>query len=200
MQWARKQTGFTIVELLIVVVVIAILAAITIISYNGIQNRAEASKTTSALNAYIKGLQMYKAEKGVYPTAGGMCLGDQYPPFPNQTIPSCRYSSSPIAVTTSAAARNDLKQYMGQNLPMPSVKHLSASAGLEYIGAHFYGSSYNYTLDGSPVVAIEYYIKGSTCPVGPVYAMDAPTFASPPVERSQAIGGDSRCMLLLPNS
>ena len=35
--------GFTIVELLIVVVVIAILAAITIVSYNGISNRAKSS-------------------------------------------------------------------------------------------------------------------------------------------------------------
>ncbi len=35
-----QSKGFTIVELLIVIVVIAILAAITIVSYNGIQNRA----------------------------------------------------------------------------------------------------------------------------------------------------------------
>ena len=35
-----KNTGFTIVELLIVIVIIGILAAITIVAYNGIQNRA----------------------------------------------------------------------------------------------------------------------------------------------------------------
>ena len=35
-----KSSGFTIVELLIVIVVIAILAAITIVAYNGIQDRA----------------------------------------------------------------------------------------------------------------------------------------------------------------
>lgn len=40
MQRGRKQTGFTIVELLIVIVVIGILAAITIVAYNGIQERA----------------------------------------------------------------------------------------------------------------------------------------------------------------
>ena len=38
-----SKQGFTIVELLIVIVVIAILAAITIVAYNGIQNRAKAS-------------------------------------------------------------------------------------------------------------------------------------------------------------
>ena len=47
MQWARKQTGFTIVELLIVVVVIAILAAITIVSYNGITERSRMSVAQS---------------------------------------------------------------------------------------------------------------------------------------------------------
>lgn len=46
-QWAT-QKGFTIVELLIVIVVIAILAAITIVAYNGIQNRAKASAVQSA--------------------------------------------------------------------------------------------------------------------------------------------------------
>jgi prepilin-type N-terminal cleavage/methylation domain-containing protein len=36
----KNQTGFTIVELLIVIVVIGILAAISVVAYNGIQNRA----------------------------------------------------------------------------------------------------------------------------------------------------------------
>ncbi len=43
----QTKKGFTIVELLIVVVVIAILAAITIVAYNGIQNRAKDSASLS---------------------------------------------------------------------------------------------------------------------------------------------------------
>ena len=44
-----KQTGFTIVELLIVIVVIAILAAMSIVAYNGIQERARESHIASDL-------------------------------------------------------------------------------------------------------------------------------------------------------
>jgi type II secretion system protein G len=63
----RKQTGFTIVELLIVIVVIGILAAITIVSYNGVQGRANDTAIQSDLQAIAKKLELYKADAGVYP-------------------------------------------------------------------------------------------------------------------------------------
>ncbi len=57
--WARnKQLGFTIVELLIVIVVIAILAAITIVSYNGIQERARISTAQSFASQLIRSPDM----------------------------------------------------------------------------------------------------------------------------------------------
>jgi len=64
MQWAQKQKGFTIVELLIVVVVIAILAAITIVAYNGIQNRARTSAMQSELVSAAKKIEVYKQTLG----------------------------------------------------------------------------------------------------------------------------------------
>lgn len=62
----RKQgnRGFTIVELLIVVVVIAILAAITIVAYNGIQNRAKTSALMSDLENNAKQLELAKVQSG----------------------------------------------------------------------------------------------------------------------------------------
>ena len=61
------QKGFTIVELLIVVVVIAILAAITIVSYNGITNRANQSAAKSAASTAQKKIELYNSEVGNYP-------------------------------------------------------------------------------------------------------------------------------------
>lgn len=59
--------GFTIVELLIVVVVIAILAAITIISYNGITSRANASSAASNVETLQKVAEAYNSDAGKYP-------------------------------------------------------------------------------------------------------------------------------------
>lgn len=63
----RGGRGFTIVELLIVVVVIAILAAITIVAYNGIQNRAKISQAVSAMRTNVDAIKAYSATNGALP-------------------------------------------------------------------------------------------------------------------------------------
>lgn len=61
-----KIRGFTIVELLIVVVVIAILATITIIAYNGIQDRAKSAAFTASLDSFEKKVLLQKASSGTF--------------------------------------------------------------------------------------------------------------------------------------
>lgn len=65
-----RNKGFTIVELLIVVVVIAILAAITIVAYNGISNRARVSSVQSDLVNAGKALESRKLQNATeqYPS------------------------------------------------------------------------------------------------------------------------------------
>lgn len=63
----ESKEGFTLVELLIVIVVIAILAAISIVAYNGIQNRARDTIRKNDVAAMIKALEMYKTDNGNYP-------------------------------------------------------------------------------------------------------------------------------------
>lgn len=71
----RQQRGFTIVELLIVIVIIAILAAITIIAYNGLTARANTTSAQSAANNVIKKAAAYNAEIGTFPATSSLMTG-----------------------------------------------------------------------------------------------------------------------------
>ena len=68
----KKLSGFTIVELLIVIVVIAILATISIVAYRGIQERTRAAEVSAGLNQAKKKLELYKVDNGNYPTTGNL--------------------------------------------------------------------------------------------------------------------------------
>ncbi|HPF30937.1 MAG TPA: prepilin-type N-terminal cleavage/methylation domain-containing protein [Candidatus Saccharibacteria bacterium] len=63
----KKRTGFTIVELLVVIVVISVLSIIIFVSYSGIRDRAIASLLVSNLNNVSKSLSLYQVENGTYP-------------------------------------------------------------------------------------------------------------------------------------
>jgi len=70
----RKTTsGFTIVELLIVIVVIGILAAIALVAYNGTQSRARDADRRSDLAAIAKGLKLWYVDHGDYMETGSGC-------------------------------------------------------------------------------------------------------------------------------
>lgn len=63
----KTKSGFTIIELLIVIVVIGILAAITIVAYNGIQSRATETTVQSDLANFSKKVNLFQADNGFYP-------------------------------------------------------------------------------------------------------------------------------------
>jgi prepilin-type N-terminal cleavage/methylation domain-containing protein len=67
----RSERGFTIVELLIVIVVIGILAAITIVAYNGVTARANTTAAKLAANSVLKKAEAYNAELTGYPVTWG---------------------------------------------------------------------------------------------------------------------------------
>jgi prepilin-type N-terminal cleavage/methylation domain-containing protein len=71
----KRQTGFTIVELLIVIVTIGILAAITVVAYNGIQERARVSRANGDLAMLNKAIHTARinADKTLYTITGSNC-------------------------------------------------------------------------------------------------------------------------------
>lgn len=93
----ENKRGFTIVELLIVIVVIAILAAITVVAFNGIRARAIESEKKTKVTAIYKSLINFKTVNGYYPNtsaiggeAGARLLGLQL----KDVEPSDMYSYS----------------------------------------------------------------------------------------------------------
>ncbi|MFZ2836289.1 Type II secretion system protein G precursor [compost metagenome] len=116
------RTGFTIVELLIVIVIIGILAAITIVAYNGVQQRAANSQTTQAMAGWVKALSLYKADNGRWPT-GWQCLGQGYQYGLSGTDTSgtaqCRQTGV-NGYTESATFVTSMRPYINGTLPTPS--------------------------------------------------------------------------------
>lgn len=69
----QSSRGFTIVELLVVIVVVAILATITVVSYSGVQQRARDSQREQDIKTIVQALELYRIKNGRYPA--GKCTG-----------------------------------------------------------------------------------------------------------------------------
>lgn len=120
----RKSFGFTIVELLVVVVVIGILASVAIVAYSGISQRAKDASLSSDLTQAKKQIEAFYAINSVYPTANNctntaateICLKTTtgntltYTPLPTSVSPtsytltgSNAVSATPASLRSSAA-------------------------------------------------------------------------------------------------
>lgn len=64
----KKQKGFTLVELLIVIIIIGILATLVIVTFTGIQAKARDSKRQTDIEAVDTQIEAYYAETGHYPS------------------------------------------------------------------------------------------------------------------------------------
>lgn len=159
----RTEAGFTIVELLIVIVVIAILAAITIVSYNGIASRAQNSQLLGKVDAYTKALQIYKAQNSTYPRVdvaeSGLadygCLGSDasFPPSSPYADKTC-YTSTSLTVKTSPTLMTQLKG-VAAGLPEGVLPPLTSSDNSMSIRGILY-----FTNATTGTASLQYVIKG----------------------------------------
>ena len=66
-----KQKGFTVVELLLVIVVIGILATIAFVSYRGVQAKGRDTERKTEVQAIADGIRLYRLKKGDDVTTAG---------------------------------------------------------------------------------------------------------------------------------
>ncbi len=101
----KKDYGFTIVELLVVIVVVGILAAISIIAYNGINNNAYDTAVKSDLANMAKKIQLDAVERG------SIILGGSAPPTVNSVVfPGFTF---PVSKSAYSTAVNNLSYCVG---------------------------------------------------------------------------------------
>jgi general secretion pathway protein G len=104
----RREGGFTLVELLVVIAMITILAAMAVVQYrNSVQRTQEATLKTN-LFRMRDAIDQYYADKGKYPSSLDTLVSDQYlrripiDPFTNttdswQTVPAEPDPANPSA-------------------------------------------------------------------------------------------------------
>jgi len=150
------KSGFTIVELLIVIVVIAILAAISIVAYNGIQTRAENTKTINAVGQYAKAVSIYQTTSttNTYPDISLACLG-------STTCSQVSDGASTCFGTGGAGYSGSFDTMMTtilNNLPQLSTQRMNC-------GGKNYAGGFYYTQNNGKSGGIYYYLRGNqTCP------------------------------------
>jgi prepilin-type N-terminal cleavage/methylation domain-containing protein len=100
----KKSKGFTIVELLIVIVVIAILATLVIVTFEGIQQKARDSKRQTDVDALASHLAAYYANNGYYPTVTDLQSSTWVSQYMKGFDPSALTDPKGTAISGSAPA------------------------------------------------------------------------------------------------
>lgn len=157
------KSGFTIVELLIVIVVIGILAAITIVSYNGIQTRAQNTQRINELKTWQKIFEAYRAQEGQYPAMadGGYCLGVGF--LQSGGVGKCRDYQSTGSTTYLESDASSL---------MTEIRKVSSTPKPSNIPAN--GTLGPYAQYSSTSIVLNAWIKGGStaCPAGVTQGWD----------------------------
>ena len=112
----KTKSGFTIVELLIVIVVIGILAAITVVAFNGVQTRANTAGALSDLKQVNSAIQLYYVDNGAYPNTSGNWQGinkeaNYIPELTPTYLPSLPQSKMPDRPASSQDAPQTVTAY-----------------------------------------------------------------------------------------
>ena len=110
----KRNQGFTIVELLIVIVVIGILAALVITTYAGIQSKARNAKRQTDIQSLQTQIEAFFSQNGYYPS---------YADLNSSTWRTTNMKSlDPQALIDPSAAQQDPAQNTSPLVTAPAAK------------------------------------------------------------------------------
>lgn len=182
----HKKLGFTIVEVIIVITVIGILAAISIVVFRGVQDRAYNTERLNEMKQWESIFKLYAAQEKKYPSVpdyGGYCLGSGFPTkvevdakFNTWGSPppaAERWPSTDISSPAPGYCRNIVSYGSGNwyarhrvnnnlNAQLATVGKLPANQ--QYGGTHDYMITPYVTFQGTNSVIISQAFLGDTCP------------------------------------
>lgn len=108
----RNKKGFTIIEVVVIIVVIGILAAILLVAYNAWVKNAANAVRYDEVKAWEKSLKLYKATYRNYPDPGHgyYCLGTGFPDIDSDGQTDCRdlWPSTPTLEHPNAYINTEL--------------------------------------------------------------------------------------------
>lgn len=185
--------GFTIVEILIVVVVIAIIAGLATVSFGNVTQSARNSQTFTAIKEYKDALTLYARDNNAYPTTSSagstpVCIGSNYA---GGQCWNGAYSEDAGLMGAMSDAYGDKLGNVGSRS--------SSSYGAIYIPI-----SAGETLNGEVRDWIVYEIQGkdARCAVGPIatwVGSGAYTNQAPGSGRTSTLAnGSGECRVILP--
>ncbi len=169
----HKRNAFTLVEILITIVIIAILASISMVAYSGIQTRAQAASTLATESNYAKVIQIYQSTQGDYPVTtdnGGMplpfasssgfiCAGDpsDYPAKDGFLAGSCATTDGGVtsSMNASSSFHSQLTSVSGTIRVNSNNVVVAGSNRFRGVNYAAYPSSV-----GSGSVRLQYYVNG----------------------------------------
>lgn len=140
----NNRKGFTLVELLIVIVVISILAAISVVVFNGMQDRARNAQIASTVNIYKKAFELYYTAHGQYPTHPVVgCIGtvEDFPAVDGFGEGECAYTTgaSTFAYKVDENVNSKLMEFISEtpDVTTPKVTETFGSTTFNFRGINY---------------------------------------------------------------
>jgi prepilin-type N-terminal cleavage/methylation domain-containing protein len=129
-----RRSAFTLIELLIVVAIIAILAAIAVPNFLEAQTRAKASRAKSDLRTLATGLESYFVDHNAYPQCNSVNNSGRRPTDPQTNVFwVLEHLSTPVAYLTSGVLPDPFKtQRRSGAIDSTTGNYTPASIGNDY--------------------------------------------------------------------